>query len=80
MSEIIKRFEDMMGYKRKNLTFKNIHGWKFAYNKKISKTKSYWNEKKKLGICADWLSGYKAENSWLNANNLFLKIKKSPQI
>ena len=80
LSEIIKRFEDMMGYKRKNLTFKNIHGWKFAYNKKISKTKSYWNEKKKLGICADWLSGYKAENSWLNANNLFLKIKKNPQI
>ena len=33
---------------------------------------------KKLGVCADWLNGPKAEDAWLSAINLFDQIKKNP--
>jgi predicted NAD/FAD-dependent oxidoreductase len=39
--------------------------------------RSLWLNEIKLGICADWLSGPKAEHAWLSANNLFFKVKKN---
>ena len=77
-SIIIKKFESLLGYQAKKIIFKNIHGWKYSYNKEKTPFESFWNNKDKLGICGDWLIGPKAENSWQSANNLFHKIKKKP--
>ena len=78
INEITKQFENLIGFKSKNLIFKNIHGWRYAYNYTNNKLSSYWSNKKKFGICADWMSGPKAENAYLNASTLFKQIKKNP--
>ena len=77
-SIIIKKFESLLGYQAKKIVFKNIHGWKYSYNKEKTPFESFWNNKDKLGICGDRLIGPKAENGWQSANNLFQKIKKKP--
>ena len=75
---ILKKFEELIGYKLKKIVFQNIHGWKFAYNKiETSNLKSLWLNKYQLGVCGDWFSGAKAEDAWLSASNLLFKIKKN---
>ena len=75
---ILKKFEDLTGYQAKNTIFQNIHGWKFAYIKKeAGSLESVWLNKYQLGVCADWLTGNKAEHAWLSGNNLFFKVKKN---
>ena len=75
---IIKKFQGLTGYETKNITYKNIHGWKYAYSKlETSKLESLWLGKYQLGVCGDWLYGNKAEHAWLSAENLFFKIKKN---
>ena len=32
IKEIISQFENLTGFNRKNLMFKSIHRWKYAYN------------------------------------------------
>jgi len=78
LKEISKEFENLIGFKVNDLKFKNIHGWRYAYNFKNNKLSPHWFNKKKLGICADWMTGPKAENAWLNASALFNEIKKNP--
>ena len=75
---ILKKFEELTGYQIKNIAFQNIHGWKYAYNKINTGVQSVWYGKKKLGVCADWFMGSKAEDSWLSANSLYKEIKKNP--
>ena len=75
---ILKKFEELTGYKVKNVSFQNIHGWKYAYSNSSTKASSAWLNKSQLGICGDWFSGAKAENAWLSANSLYKKIKKNP--
>ena len=72
---ILKRFESLLGFKVKNIFFKNIHGWRYSYNKVATPKKSIFIDKINLGICGDWFIGPKAENSWQSAINLFNKIK-----
>jgi len=38
LKEIAKEFENLIGFKVKDLIFKNIHGWRYAF---ISKKKNY---------------------------------------
>ena len=78
LKEITKEFENLTGFERKNLCFKNIHGWKYAYSFIKTKYNFFWSNKINLGVCADWMGGPKAENAWLNANILFKQIKKNP--
>jgi len=78
LKEIAKEFENLIGFKVKDLIFKNIHGWRYAYNLQSKNLNQYWIGKYNLGICADWMTGPKAENAWLNANTLFKQIKKNP--
>ena len=78
LKEVAEKFENLIGFKSKDLTFKNIHGWKYAYCSQNKNLSSYWNNKTYLGICADWMNGDKAEYAWNSANNLFKKIKKNP--
>ena len=76
---MLKRFQDKVGFKIKDLVFADIHGWKYAYRKKTKvDLNSFWITKYNLGVCADWMLGAKAENAWLSAKNLFEKIKKNP--
>jgi len=76
---ILKKFEELTGYQVKKIVFQSIHGWKFAYKKiENSSLESLYLNKYRLGICADWFCGNKAEHAWFSANNLFLKIKKNP--
>ena len=77
-TSIFKQFEKLTGYQTKNIVFQNIHGWKYAYSKKSTKLCSVLLVNKQLGLCADWLSGSKAENAWMSANSLYNKIKKNP--
>jgi len=75
---ILKKFEKLTGYQVKNTIFQNIHGWKFAYKKtETGSLESIWLNKYRLGVCADWLAGNKAEHAWLSANSLYKKIKKT---
>ena len=78
INEITKQFEHLTGFNRKNLIFKNIHGWRYAYNFQNKNLNSYWFNKKKIGISADWMSGPRVEDAWKNANALYKEIKKNP--
>ena len=75
---ILKRFEKLTGFKANNVIFQNIHGWKYAYNKKNSNKNCLWLNKYNLGVCADWFNGPKAEDAWNSAKSLYSEIKKNP--
>ena len=77
-SIVLKKFESLIGYQAKKIASKNIHGWKYSFNKSKTKFKSFWDNKNQLGICGDWLIGPKAENAWQSARDLFQQIKKKP--
>jgi renalase len=79
-NDLLKTFCQLTGFEYKNITFKSIHGWKFSYNYKKTKYSSYWDKKRRLGICADWLLGPKAESAWCSARDLYKRIKKTPLI
>jgi len=74
---ILKKFENLLGYQAKNIVFKNIHGWKYSHNKSSSSLECFWNSKNKFGMCADWFNGPYAEDAWLSAIKLFVRIKKA---
>ena len=77
---LISKFLNFTGYEKKKIIFKKTHGWKYSFNYTGSVFKSYWNKKYRLGVCADWFIGPKAESAWISANDLFKKIqKKSPR-
>ena len=77
-SIILKKFEQLLGFKTKNATFKNIHGWKYSSSNSITSSKYIWNEKCNLGVCGDWFIGPKGENAWQSAKNLYFRVKKKP--
>ena len=72
---LISKFIDFTGYKKNKIIFKKTHGWKYSCNSESSPYKSYWNNKLKIGVCADWFIGPKVESAWLSANDLAKKIK-----
>ena len=64
-------------HETKNITYKNIHGWKYAYrNLETSELEPSWSNKFQFGVCGDWLFGSKAEHAWMSANNLYFRIKR----
>ena len=77
---VLKKFEELTGYQAKKVIFQNIHGWKYAYKgvKTSINLESLWMSRHKLGVCADWFSGSKAENAWLSAYSLYKEVKKNP--
>tara|TARA_B110001452_G_scaffold259593_1_gene256132 strand:- start:1326 stop:2309 length:984 start_codon:yes stop_codon:yes gene_type:complete len=74
------RFLELTGFEKNKIIFNKIHGWKYSYNLSKTPLKSYWSRKYNMGVCADWFNGSKVEDSWISANDLFLKIKKNPLI
>jgi predicted NAD/FAD-dependent oxidoreductase len=75
---ILKRFEELTGFQVKNATFQNIHGWKYAFSLNSTNISSTWLSKYRLGVCADWFEGSKAEDAWFSAKSLYKGIKKNP--
>ena len=75
---IFKRFENLLGYQSKNIVFKNLHGWRYAYNKSNTNLDALWSNKDNLGVCGDWFIGPYAECAWLSSNSLYERIKKNP--
>ena len=75
LSKIVNKFCDLTGADKKKIAFCKIHGWKYSYNLKSTRIKSYWNNKYNIGLCGDWFLGPIAENAWLSAINLSSKFK-----
>tara|TARA_B100001093_G_C26791187_1_gene999028 strand:+ start:578 stop:1561 length:984 start_codon:yes stop_codon:yes gene_type:complete len=79
-STLKTEFCKLTGFKKNEIIFSNIHGWKYSYNFKKTNLTSYWNKKNSLGVCADWFLGPKVEDAWNSASDLYKKIKKNPPI
>ena len=77
---IAKEFSKIFSFNYKTLKIFKIHGWKYSYNKIKTNKKFYWCNKFNIGVCGDWFIGPNAEASWISANALFEKIKKTRQI
>ena len=76
-SIILKKFQSLTGYQTKNIIFKTIHGWRYAYNKSSTRLNCLWSNKDQFGVCGDWFKGPHAEDAWQSANSLYTKIKKT---
>ena len=73
---LIKKFFELTKLKKCKIYHTQNHGWKYAFNSKPFKFKSYWNNSLRIGVCADWFVGSRLESGWLSAKDLSLKIKK----
>ena len=73
---MIEIFFKLSNTKKSKVYFSLNHGWKYSSNSKPFRIKSYWDSKKKLGVCADWFVGPRLEAGWISANDLFKKISK----
>ena len=73
---MIDKFFNLSNIKKTKIHYSLNHGWKYSSNSKSFKIKSYWDSKKRLGVCADWFIGPRLESGWLSAQDLFKKISK----
>ena len=71
---LIDKFFKLTKIERTKVIYSINHGWKYSSNSKPFKIRSYWDPKKKLGVCADWFVGPRLESGWISANDLFKKI------
>ena len=51
---MIDKFFKLSNIKKTKINYSLNHGWKYSSNSKPFRIKSYWDPKKRLGICADW--------------------------
>ena len=63
---LINKFKALTKIKIKKIYFTHIHGWKYSSNSKPFKIKSFWDSKKKIGVCADWFVGPRLELSLIH--------------
>ena len=73
---MIDKFFQLSNIKKTKIEYILNHGWKYSSNSKPFRIKSYWDPKKKIGICADWFVGPRLESGWISAHDLFKKITK----
>ena len=73
---MIDKFFQLSNIKKTKIEYTLNHGWKYSSNSKPFKIKSYWDPKKKIGVCADWFVGPRLESGWISAHDLFKKITK----
>jgi predicted NAD/FAD-dependent oxidoreductase len=71
---MIDKFFKLSNIKKTRINYSLNHGWKYSSNSRPFKIKSYWDPKKKLGVCADWFVGPRLESGWISAHDLFKKI------
>ena len=73
---MIDKFFKLSNIKKTKIYYSFNHGWKYSSNSKSFRIKSYWDPKKKLGVCADWFVGPRLESGWISAQDLFKKISR----
>ena len=73
---MIDKFFQLSNIKKTKIIFSLNHGWKYSSNSKTFKIKSFWDPKKKIGVCADWFVGPRLESGWISARDLFKKISR----
>ena len=73
---MIDKFFQLSNIKKTKIKYVLNHGWKYSSNSKPFRIKSYWDAKKKIGVCADWFVGPRLESGWISAHDLFKKILK----
>ena len=73
---MIDKVFKLSNIKKTRINYPLNHGWKYSSNSRPFKIKSYWDPKKKLGVCADWFVGPRLESGWISAQDLFKKISK----
>ena len=73
---MINKFFKLSNIKKTKINYSLNHGWRYSSNSKPFRIKSYWDPKKKLGVCADWLVGPRLESGWISAHDLFKKISR----
>ena len=73
---MIDKFFQLSNIKKTKINFSLNHGWKYSSNSKPFKIKSFWDPKKKIGVCADWFVGPRLESGWISAQDLYKKISK----
>ena len=73
---MIDKFFQLSNIKKTKIEYILNHGWKYSSNSKPFRIKSYWDPKKKIGVCADWFVGPRLESGWISAHDLFKKIFK----
>mgnify|MGYP001459599183 FL=1 len=71
---LIDKFFKLTKIKKTKIIYSINHGWKYSSNSKPLKIRSYWDPKKKLGVCADWFIGPRLESGWISAHDLYKKI------
>ena len=73
---MIDKFFKLSNIKKTKINYFLNHGWKYSSNSRPFRIKSYWDPKKKLGVCADWFVGPRLESGWISAQDLFKKISR----
>ena len=73
---MIDKFFQLSNIKKTKINFFLNHGWKYSSNSKPFKIKSFWDPKKKIGVCADWFVGPRLESGWISAQDLYKKISR----
>jgi hypothetical protein len=73
---MIDKFFKLSNIKKTKIYYSLNHGWRFSSNSRPFKIKSYWDPRKRLGVCADWFVGPRLESGWISAHDLFRKISR----
>ena len=74
---MIREFFTLLKIKNVEVSYKDIHGWLYAYKNEDFSKSFYWNKDINLGICGDWMCGSKAEDAWSSATLLGNQINNS---
>ncbi len=73
---MIDKFFKLSNIKKTKIYYSLNHGWRYSSNSRPFKIKSYWDPRKRLGVCADWFVGPRLESGWISARDLFRKISR----
>ena len=69
-NEMLDKSLDILELNKSEVQHCDIHSWRLAYKKNDFIHDVIWDQNKGLGVCGDWISGPKLENSWYNAKKL----------
>ena len=73
---MIDKFFKLSNIKKTKIYYSLNHGWRYSSNSRPFKIKSFWDPRKRLGVCADWFVGPRLESGWISAHDLFRKISR----
>jgi renalase len=76
LNEMLDEFFKIFKLKNEDIVHQNIHGWLYAFCDDVT-SPVFWDKKINLGIAGDWLTGGRAENSFINSKILLNEIKKN---